>query len=198
MAARLDRDKIKNKLASILETVHSGADPVLLNEYRKIIKKEVSFFRRSWVAAWLLMAYDRNELPRSKSPRFENRSVPAINRDQNILISDEESKRLFISIGRNRRVYSREILTLIIAKTSVSREDIGVIRILDNYSFVQVRENQAQRVIDKLNGLLFRGRPLIVDYAKSKKEESGGVPENSDSDVPFEPEYASEGDTPEQ
>ena len=200
MAARLDRENIENKVASILETVHSGADPVVLNEYRKIINKEVSFFRRSWVAAWLLMFYDQNGPSRTKLPRTENREGSAQGRVRSTPIPEAETKQLFISIGRNRHVYPREILSLIMAKTSIPREDIGVIRILDNYSFVQVRENQARRVIDVLNGLLFRGRTLIVDYAKSKKEETGGA-DTADFDSEDDlsgPEYALEGDSPQQ
>ena len=177
MASRLDKEKIKNKLASILEIIHSEADPAVLNGYRKIIKKEVSFFRRSWLSAWLLMAYDKNGLSGSKIPRPE--ICP---------LTGDETKRLFINIGKNRRVYPREISALIMAKASVSRDDIGAIRILESYSFVEVRDTRAQQVIDALDGLMFRGRTLVVNYAKNKKEESGGVGENSDGNAPQQQE----------
>ena len=177
MASRPDREKIKDKLASILEKIHGEVDPAVLNEYRKIIKKEVSFFRRSWVAAWLLMAYD-NGLTGAQFPRPE--SCP---------LTGEESKRLFFNIGKNRRVYPREISALIMGKASVSRDDIGAIRILENYSFVEVRNTKARQVIDALDGLMFRGRTLIVNYAKTKKEESG---QNSDTGD-FENEGNSDG-----
>jgi len=85
-----------------------------------------------------------------------------------VSIPDEESKKLFISIGKNRRLYPKEIITLIMSKTDVPREDIGVIRILDNYSFVQVRDTKADAIIEALKGLRFRGRTLMVNYAKPK------------------------------
>jgi len=173
MAMRLDREKIKNELASILEIIHSEADPAVLNGYRKIIKKEVSFFRRSWVAAWLLMAYDKGDLSGSKFQRQE--SSP---------LAGEESKRLFINIGKKRRVYPREISALIIARASVYRDDIGAIRILDNYSFVEIRNNKARQVIDALNGHVFRGRTLVVDYAKAKKEEEFDAEGDSGGNAP--------------
>jgi hypothetical protein len=75
-----------------------------------------------------------------------------------------------MSIGRNRRVFPREILGLITTKTDVKREDVGAIRILDNYSFVQVRDTVADGIIEALNGKLFRGRPLTVNYARSRRD----------------------------
>jgi hypothetical protein len=86
-------------------------------------------------------------------------------------LADEESRRLFISIGRNRRVFPREILGLINSAAAVAREDVGAIRILDNYSFVQVRGTVADAIIGALNGKSFRGRILSVNYARSRKDE---------------------------
>jgi hypothetical protein len=87
------------------------------------------------------------------------------------MIPEEESVRLFVSIGRNRKVFPREILALISAKTQVSRDDVGAIRILDNYSFVQVRNTAADTLIEALNGQNFRGRTLTVNYARARREE---------------------------
>ena len=192
MSSRLDREKIKNKAAQILDITLNEADPVLLSEYRRIFKKEIPFFRRSWVAAWLLMVFDKNELSRPDRPdlrgatgRLGKKSVNqnlTKDEDQRRSLTEEESKWLFISIGKNRRVYPREIITLINSKASVSSEDIGAVRILDNYSFVQVRENLAQEVIECLNGLLFKGRTLAVNYAKSKNDEIDGAA--SDGNAP--------------
>jgi hypothetical protein len=81
-------------------------------------------------------------------------------------LPEEESKRLFISIGRNRRLFPRDIIALISSKTSVANEDIGNIRILDNYSFVQIRDTKADEIIEALNGIKYRGRTLAVNFAK--------------------------------
>jgi hypothetical protein len=99
------------------------------------------------------------------------------------VLAEEESRRLFISIGRNRRLFPREILGLIITKAQVNREDIGAIRILDSYSFVQVRDTAADAIISALNGAMFRGRTLVVNYARSRREEGspeGGIPSSGE------------------
>jgi hypothetical protein len=102
------------------------------------------------------------------------------------MIPEEESVRLFISIGRNRKVFPREILALINAKAQVSRDDVGAIRILDNYSFVQVRNTAADTIIEALNGQNFRGRTLTVNYARSRREEPSNedLPEGTEGAAP--------------
>jgi len=85
-------------------------------------------------------------------------------------LADKDSKWLFFSVGRSRRVSPREILSLINTKIAIPKEDIGAIRIFDNYSFVQVRDVEAEKIIEALRGYVFRGRPLSVDYARSRKD----------------------------
>jgi RNA recognition motif-containing protein len=166
---KLDKEKASKNLKVILEKALTEPDLELLGEYRKLFKKEVSFFRRSWAAAWLLMYYDRKEFPNIKNPVEKKEPVSA---DVESSLSDEESKKLFFSIGKNRHLFPREVIMFICSKTSVPREDIGSIRILDNYSFVQVRDTRADEIIEALNGLKFRGRTLTVNYAKPKNADN--------------------------
>ena len=171
----MDKEKARKNLATVLDKVHSDTDPALLGEYRRLYKKEISLFRRSWAAAWLFMYYDRHEggkdqTREGKTPASTSSAVG----EADSTLPEETSKRLFISIGKNRRLYPREIITLISSKTSAAREDIGSIRILDNYSFVQVRDTKADEIIQSLNGLRFRGRTLTVNFAKPKS--NGDVP----------------------
>jgi len=176
----LDIERAKKNLESILEKMHTDTDINQLHEYHKLYKREISLFRRSWAAAWLFMYYDKKETPQTlntgtvkkykdinESAERKNSGAPA-----EINLSEEESKRLFISIGKNRRLFPREVITLIMTKTSSAREDIGMIRILDNYSFVQVRDTRADEIIKALDGLKFRGRTLAVNYAKPKSAEN--------------------------
>ena len=175
MSSRLDKEKALGNLAELREKIYSNTDPALLIEYRKLFKKKFSFFRRSWAAAWLFMYYDQKETPKTgmgKKKKHTSTSKPAESDDSELALKEEESKRLFFNIGKNRRLYPREVIVLVISKTSAAREDIGLIRILDNYSFVQVRDTKAEEIIEKLNGLKFRGRNLVVNYAKAKSEET--------------------------
>jgi len=173
---KLDKEKAGKNLKVILEKVQNEADLELLGEYRKLYKKEVNFFRRSWAAAWLLMYYDQKEFPNFRSSQerrpFKKENADSISTDAEVSLSEEESTNLFFSIGKNRHLFPRDIILFICSKTDVPREDIGSIRILDNYSFVQVRDTRANEIIEALNGLKFRGRTLTVNYAKPKNADA--------------------------
>jgi hypothetical protein len=216
MLSQIDKEKIKKNIHLVLDRIRTDVDPHLLNEYRRLFKREVSLFSRSWASAYLLMCFDQSAAGRADKNRNrknggENRSRSAAgasagnrgkndearNEIQRYPLSEEESKRIFISIGRSRRVFPREILGLINSKTAIPREDIGAIRILDNYSFIQVRDTVAERIIEALNGMNFRGRTLAVNYAKARKDEGAednyqdqidGTDREESGDVPELPE----------
>jgi hypothetical protein len=172
MSFQIDDVEIKKHLAEFLEKIHTEADPELLNVYRSLIRREVSWFKRSYLSAYLLMLFEGHN-PRRRTGKPGKSSAPAENRGEiHYPLAEEDSIRLFINIGRNRKVFPREFLGLINAKTAIPREDIGAIRILDNYSFIQVRISSADKIIEALNGVSFRGRTLVVNYARSRKEES--------------------------
>jgi len=182
----LDKEKAKRNMEAVLEKAYSkDTDIFTLKEYYKLYKKEISLFKRSWTAAWLFMYYDQKETPAAggqAGPRNNTQPKPAAGKKTTVeekpsapvevVLPEEEAKKLFISIGKNRRLFPREIITLIMSKTSAAREDIGVIKILDNYSFVQVRNTRADEIIEALGGVRFRGRTLTVNYAKPKNNET--------------------------
>jgi hypothetical protein len=185
MVSRLDKEKVINNMAVICEKMEGDIGLGLLDEYRMLFKKEISFFKRSWAAAWLLMYYDKREIPSSKGisakpcKRTGRKEAASVSKEEKEgsaehSLPEGELKLLFISIGRKRRLYTKDLLSFILSKTSVTREDLGVIRILDNYSFVQVRSARAQEIIEKLNGIKYRGRKLSVNYAKPKNDSETG------------------------
>ncbi len=89
------------------------------------------------------------------------------------VLNESEATTLFISIGRNRRVYPRDLIGLIMQNAELEREHIGEIRVLDNYSFVQVLTVDAARVIEVLNEYEYRGRKLAVSYSRKREENPG-------------------------
>jgi hypothetical protein len=195
MVSRIDKEKLTVYIKDLVEKIHTEADVELLNAYRSVFRKGTSFFNRSYVAAYLLMQSEAAKAGKFQAgPSRNARSAPSRDsrshgalfrknrsgRDESrsdegrLSLPEEESVRLFISIGRNRRVYPREILSLISTGTGASKDDVGLIRILDNYSFVQVRNTAAGGIIDALHGKSFRGRTLTVNYARSRGDDEGG------------------------
>jgi hypothetical protein len=75
---------------------------------------------------------------------------------------------LFVSVGKNRRVYPRDLIQLLVGTGKIDRDEVGEIKVLDSYSFITVKENSAAKAIDNLDGINYRGRSLVVNFAKKK------------------------------
>ena len=94
-------------------------------------------------------------------------------RHPRVEIPEDQATSIFISIGKNRRVYPRDLVGILIAIAGIDRERIGDIKVLANYSFVQLYTEDAQTAIDKLNGYDYRGRKLAVSYSRQKSDSEG-------------------------
>jgi len=77
---------------------------------------------------------------------------------------------LFVSIGRNRRVYARELADLFTEKLQLSAHELGSVRVFDKYSFVDINPSRADEAITRISGSELKGRTITVNYAKKKEE----------------------------
>ena len=176
----LNEEQITAFLKETLEAVKTEEDPDVLNAYRKIFRKNIPFTLRSYVAAYFIKEFEASAFSRSKSynrrpnARFSERSRsyhsdrPPVDRPT---LEPSESVSIFMSVGRSRRVFPRDIITLLIQNADITRERIGDIRILENYSFVQVMSADADGIIEKLNNFPYRGRNLSVSYSRKPEME---------------------------
>jgi hypothetical protein len=176
-----DPDDLKETVRDIVRRIHDEADPHEMNEYKKFIKKHVSVFSRAYFTAFLLKQLVEGEGGRSRRrsrPAPARRAVAEPEIAASAVESDDEGggertdgdqQTLFVSIGKNRRVFPKDFVSLITELDGVSNDQIGQIKILDSYSFVEVASGIADRVIETYNGYEFRGRKLTVNYARSRK-----------------------------
>ncbi|HUX13542.1 MAG TPA: DbpA RNA binding domain-containing protein [Spirochaetia bacterium] len=143
---------LQEQIQEIVRRIHEEENPDELNIVRRAIRKGVPFFTRGYFAAYLLKYL--KDSPSVRAPRQE--------RARNGFTS------LFVGIGKNRRVFPRDLIQLFAGLEGITADDIGEIKILDNYSFVEVEPGKAAQVIGLLNGKDFRGRKLNVNYARKK------------------------------
>ena len=139
---------------------------------------------------------NRNEkpAPQAAAPVAETAETPAEERPRHprVEIAPENATSIFISIGKNRRVYPRDLVGILIAIAGLDRDRIGDIKVLANYSFVQLYTEDAQIAIDKLNGYDYRGRKLAVSYSKQKSDDetSEEAPADEKIDSGYEAPYS--------
>jgi len=139
--------EIKSLIQQIVKKVKEEEDPDQLNEYKKLIKKNVPIFLRGYFGAYLF------------KDAIENQGL-----------LKEDMTQIFIGIGKNRKVFPRDIVQLLTNNADLSKGEIGNIKVLDNYSFAYINSPKSQHVIDKMDGIEFRGRKVTFNFARKKRD----------------------------
>lgn len=84
--------------------------------------------------------------------------------------------RLFLNLGKTDGFYANQIIELINRNMKKQRTTIGRIDLMQNFSFFEVAEKQANDVINALNKVNLNGRKVIVEVAgenNGKSDKSG-------------------------
>ena len=173
-----DEEQLISSLKDLIEAIKTQENPEELNLYRRIFKKAVPLTMRSYVAAYFIKQAgiggsriykkdNRNGL--GKGSFKQNSARPS---RPKVILAEEESTSLFIGVGRKRGIFPKDIITLLIQGAGISREHIGDIRILDNYCFVQVMQDEAETIIEKLNNSYYRGKNLTVSHSRRPEDDN--------------------------
>lgn len=188
-----------------LEGVRSIQDPSLLNACRSLFRSKVPFHLRSYVAAALILrelgidvsASDRKPAPirqeekrpnREKKGRFtEKRIFTAPSAPEKAEAGESrlrksgyagEGTTLFFSMGRRQHFAARNVLRVLSDISGIEETDIGTIRTFDNYTFVNVHPGAADLIIQDLDGTSYKGRKLVVNRARPKKDAGSAKPDS--------------------
>jgi hypothetical protein len=159
-------EELKEKLQELVRRIHEEEDPHEMNEYKKFIKKNVSVFSRSYFTAYLVKQFIDGNTERRPPRKIRSKKEETVTGN----VAPEDRQTLFVSVGKNRRVYPKDFVALFAELDGVEGDDIGQIKILDNYSFVEVEQTVADKIIAAYDGYDFRGRKLTVNFARNKKD----------------------------
>ncbi|MBQ1629214.1 MAG: DbpA RNA binding domain-containing protein [Treponema sp.] len=189
--SEIDMDSVALFLKDAVEKIKTQENPDILNDLKKVFKKNVPLTMRSYLAAYLIkdqMKHFHGQY-RPRKDFKENKKAPRQMRERKPVITEETiqseerqprprvqidpsmAATIFISIGRNRRVFPRDLVGLLVGAAGLDRDRIGDIRVLANYSFVQLFAEDAEKAIAALNNYEYRGRSLSVSYSRQKDAE---------------------------
>jgi superfamily II DNA/RNA helicase len=142
----LNEDSIKMRIQTVIKHIKEDENPDELNAYKKLIRRYSPITLRSYITAYLLKEA-------SGSP-----------------ITGGQLKTLFISVGKNRRIYPKDLVKLFSSALHIDQSEIKNIKVLENYSFLEIPDKTARKAIDILDGSDFRGRRITVNFAKKREE----------------------------
>lgn len=164
----VQEESLRKLIERFLQEIRSSEDPKELAYFKKFISKHVSIFLRSYFTAYLLKLLYQVYVEKTPLGFKNSDKLPMTT--------------LFFSMGKNRKIFPRDWSALICGFPDFSKEDIGEIKILDNYSFVEVTSEKAQKLIEQLNGLDFKGKKLTVNYARKKEDKVESSPNHKSED----------------
>jgi ATP-dependent RNA helicase DeaD len=82
--------------------------------------------------------------------------------------------RIYLDVGRDDNVRPADIVGAIANEASVPGRAVGAIDLYERFSFVEVPENVAERVIRALKRTTIRGRKIAPTIAKPQRQEAAG------------------------
>ena len=77
--------------------------------------------------------------------------------------------RLFVNIGRIQQIRPQDVIRWIADESGISGNIIGMINIYDKFTFVEVPEEYASRVLSYMHQNMFKGRRVSVEPAKARE-----------------------------
>lgn len=147
-------------IEQIKESIDKGDD---LKRYSSIIEKLISEDYTSFdIASGLLKLIMNDEKNNDTASDFEEFKG---NQRTN---GDENMTRLFINIGKSQNVKPGDFVGAIAGEAGIPGNAIGSIDIYTNFSFVNVPEKYAERVIKKMNKNKIKGKKIAVQIANEK------------------------------
>lgn len=116
---------------------------------------------------------DNNRVVSTKSDRGGERS----SRDQDRKGPRSKGQRsgmarLHINVGNNQGVRPRDIVGAVANEAGIEGKLIGGVDIFDSFTFVEVPEAQANKVIDRMKNTMIKGKAIMVEIAKDKGSKS--------------------------
>jgi ATP-dependent RNA helicase DeaD len=142
-----EAEVLRGTIQHILRRIRDEEDPQALNHYRSVVRRNVPLALRSYFTAYLFKESFVPERPKAA-----------------------EFTKLFINVGRNRRLFPRDLIDLVMGRLKASRSQIRGIKILDNYSFIEIDSALAERAIRELSGVQLKGRVVSVNHARKREE----------------------------
>jgi ATP-dependent RNA helicase DeaD len=77
--------------------------------------------------------------------------------------------RFFMNIGRIQQIRPQDVIRWIADESGISGNIIGMINIYDKFTFVEIPEEYASRVLSCMHQSMLKGRRVSVELAKARE-----------------------------
>jgi ATP-dependent RNA helicase DeaD len=172
-----EEQALAGALRDILAKVRSEAGSQEMQRYLRLVRRNAPLSMRAYVAAYLLRSMYGAHFAGAPAPERGKaaerpRERPA-GRPEERPPQEKPAgfTRLFISAGKSRGIFPKDLVAHFTRTLKVERSRLGEIRVLDNYSFLEIDSTLAEKAITALSGSQLKGRQITVNYARKREDE---------------------------
>ena len=161
---------VSGKLPSMQE-ISAIKNKQIVQDIQKVIdEKQLNANIKNDILVELLKNNDVNVVAQALFEMLNTKKDNKVNVENNVVnnISDTESVRLFLSVGKKDHVMAKDIVGSMAANGLISGSEIGKISILDKFSFVEVPGCYVNGVLDGMKGKQIKGKKFNIEMANSK------------------------------
>ncbi len=164
------------KIKELLNETYLYKNPELLEDIRKTIRKNVPLLKRGNLLAYLYVTNPHFSAVAKNYSRGEAKSGEALGkqpekryptqRPTGPKAAVEGTTSLYVGVGKMNRISPSGIIQFIANGSGLKDSDILSLSYRQNYSFIIVKNEHAQQIVEKMNGAVLKGRKIRVNYAK--------------------------------
>ncbi|MCR4994310.1 MAG: DEAD/DEAH box helicase [Bacteroidales bacterium] len=148
---------------------------------KRVVSREFSRFLRYYASAPEIEEVDPNAKEKKSKDAEGRKGTRKGRRAEGDHAPEEGYARIFITLGKVDGFYAREIIGLVNNRCQGPKIEMGRIDLRPTFSFFEVPEEEADRVLKGLKGFTYKGRRIGVDIAEtpaSEKETTQQRPKN--------------------
>lgn len=156
------------KIKELVKEMQLYNNPKEIEEMRKVIKKNVPFLMRGNLLAYLYITRHGASTEQARPSNYqragaEERKAP--------VRSLENTVSFYISVGKASKSSPKELAEFICEKANIPNDAIVAIAYKQNYSFIHIKKEASEGIIEAINGQLYKGRKVKINYSKDKDAE---------------------------
>lgn len=151
------RDQIISKMQTVLELN-------AYHDYMPIAESLLDEYSAEEVAAAAL------KLMQEGNKALEAPQEDIISRDLQNTGGRPGMVRLFMNVGRSQKIMVKDIVSTIAIEADIPARDIGLINIYDKFTFVEVPEDVAEKVIGAMHRNFIKGYRVNIEPARVRKK----------------------------
>lgn len=155
------------KIKELVEEMRLYNNPKELEEMRRVMRKNVPLTMRGYLLAYLYMTRHEG----TSRPAGQQRQRPQQDERRPVAKqAPENAVSFYINVGKASKGTAKELAEFICEKANLKADDIVSIAYKPNYSFVYIKKDAANGVMEAVSGQSYKNRKVKMNYSKERDE----------------------------